>query len=149
MEHTDHGGGMNIGDVVLHPAEPLDVLAQGFPFLLGNDMQITGLAMSLVAYCKGANELMAQILPGRNGIHRQVHQPRHHIGLERQREIVGKHLVVASPSSLHHDGVDAEELGRMGLASVLLADVGLERAVGRPLELPQLMGKGRAAHLVR
>ena len=49
-----------------------------------------------------------------------------------------------SSSSLHRDGVDAEELGRMGLASVLLADVGLERTVGRPLELPQLMGKGRA-----
>ena len=112
-------------------------------------MQITGLAMSLVASCEGANELMAQIRPRRNGIHRQVHQPRHHIGLERQREIVGKHLVVTSPSSLHRDGVDAEELGRMGLASVLLADVGLERAVGRPLELPQLTGEGQAAHLVR
>ena len=41
MERADHGGGMNIGDVVLHPAESLDVLVQGFPFLLGNDMQIT------------------------------------------------------------------------------------------------------------
>ena len=57
--------------------------------------------------------------------------------------------VIASPSSLHRDGVDVEELGRMGFASVLLADVGLERAVGRPLELPQLTGKGGAAHLVR
>ena len=37
----------------------------------------------------------------------------------------------------------------MGLASVLLADVGLERAVGWPLELPQLTGKGWATHLVR
>ena len=112
-------------------------------------MQITGLAMSLVASCEGANKLMAQIRPRRNGIHRQVHQPRHHIGLERQQEIVGKHLVVASTSSLHRDGVDAEELGRMGLAGVLLADVGLERAVGRPLELPQLTGKSRAAQLAR
>ena len=63
MERVDHGGGMNIGDVVLHPAESLDVLVQGLPFLLGNDMQITGLAMSLVASCEGANELMAQIRP--------------------------------------------------------------------------------------
>ena len=47
------------------------------------------------------------------------------------------------------DAVDAEELGQMGLASVLLADVGLERAVGRSLKLPQLTGKSRAAHLVR
>ena len=140
---------MNIGDVVLHPTESLDLLVQGLPFLLGNDMQITGLAMSLVASREGANELMAQIRPGRNGIRRQVHQPRHNIGLERQREIIGKHLVVASSGRLHRDGVDAEELGRMGLASVLLADVGLERAVGRPLELPQLTGKGRTAHLVR
>ena len=49
----------------------------------------------------------------------------------------------------HRGGVDAEELGRMGLASVLLADVGLECAMGRLLELPQLTGKGRAVHLVR
>ena len=63
-----------------------------------------------------------------------MHQPRHNIGLQCQQEIIGKHLVVASSGSLHRDGVDAEELGRMGLASVLLADVGLERAVGRPLE---------------
>ena len=52
---------MNIGDVVMHPAEPLDVLVQGFPFLLGNDMQITGLAMSLVASCEGANELVVEL----------------------------------------------------------------------------------------
>ena len=38
VECTDHNGGMNIGDVVLHPAEPLDVLAQVFPFLLGDDV---------------------------------------------------------------------------------------------------------------
>ena len=37
----------------------------------------------------------------------------------------------------------------MGLAVVLLADIGLERAVGRPLELPQLMGKSRIAYLIR
>ena len=105
--------------------------------------------MSLVASCEGANELMAQIRPRRNGIHQQVHQPRHHIGLERLREIVGKHLVVASPSSLHRNGVDAKELLRVGLVVLLLADIGLERTVGRPLELPQLMGKGRATHLIR
>ena len=140
---------MNVRDVVLHPAEPLDVLAQGFPFLLGNDRQITGLAMSLVASCEGANELMAQIRPRRNGIRRQVHQPRHNIRLQCQREIVGKHLVVTSSSSLHRHGVDAEEVGGMGLAGLLLADVGFERAVGQPLELPQLKGKGWAAHLVR
>ena len=57
---------MNVENVVLHPVESLDVLAQGFPFLLGNDMQITGLAMSLVASYEGANELMAQIRPRRN-----------------------------------------------------------------------------------
>ena len=47
------------------------------------------------------------------------------------------------PSSLHRDGVDAEELRRMILAIVLLANVGLEHAVGGPLELPQLTGEGR------
>ena len=50
---------------------------------------------------------------------------------------------------MHRDGVDAEELRRVGLAVVLLANVGLERAVGGPLELPQFTGKGWATHLVR
>ena len=36
----------------------------------------------------------------------------------------------------------------MSLAVVLLANVGLERAVGGPLELPQLTGEGRITHLV-
>ena len=61
MECADHSGGMNIGDVVLHPAESLDVLSQGLPFLLGNDMQITRLAMSLVASGKGAHILITKI----------------------------------------------------------------------------------------
>ena len=75
MECADHGGRMNIWDVVLHLAEPLYLLAQVFTFLLGNDMQITRLAMTLMASSKGANKLMTQIRPRRNGIRRQVHQP--------------------------------------------------------------------------
>ena len=112
-------------------------------------MQSTGLAMSLVASGEGTNKLMAQIRPRRNGIRWQVHQPRHDIGFQGQREVIGKHLVVTSPSGLHLNGVDAKELRLMGLAVVLLADVGLERAVGWPLELPQLTIKGWATHLVR
>ena len=50
---------------------------------------------------------------------------------------------------MHRDGVDAEELRWVGLAILLLADVGLERTVGQPLELRQLTGKGQATHLVR
>ena len=57
MEHANHDGGMNIEDVVLHPAEPLYVLAQVFTFLLGNDMQITRLAMSLVASSEGPSQV--------------------------------------------------------------------------------------------
>ena len=53
------------------------------------------------------------------------------------------------PSSLHRDGVDAEEFRRVSLAVVLLANVGLERAVGGPLELPELTGEGWTTHLVR
>ena len=97
-------------DVLLHLVEPIYVLAQVFTFLLGDDMQIACLAMSLVASGKGTNELMAQVRPRRNGVRRQVHQPRHDVGLQCQREVIGKHLVVASSSSLHRDGVDAEEL---------------------------------------
>ena len=126
-----------------------NILVQGLSFLLGEQMKVALLAMRLVAARKGADKLMALVCPGGYGVVRQVHEPGSDIGLEYQREVVGKDLVIPSPGSLHRDGVDAEELGRMGLASILLADVGLERAVGRPLELPQLTGKGWAAHLVR
>ena len=98
---------------------------------------------------KGANKLVAHIRPGRDGIHWQVHQPRHDVGLKRQQKVVGQHLVVASPGGLHRDGVDAEELRRVSLAVVLFPNIRLERAVGGPLELPQLTGKGRTTHLVR
>ena len=97
---------------------------------------------------KGANKLVAQIRPGRDGIHWQVHQPRHDVGLKCQRKVVGEHLVVAMPDGLHRDGVDAEELRRVSLAIVLLANIRLERAVGGPLELPQHKGEGRTTHLV-
>ena len=78
-----------------------------------------------------------------------MHEPGSDVGLEHQWEVVGKDLVVSPSGSLHHDGVDAEELRRVSLAVVLVANVRLERTVGGPLELPQLTGKGRAAHLVR
>ena len=53
-----------------------------------------------------------------------------------------------SPVGLHRDSVDVEELRRVSLAIVLLPNIRLERAVGGPLELPQLTSKGRATHLV-
>ena len=104
--------------------------------------------MSLVTSGKGTNKLVAQIRPRRDGIHWQVHQPRHDVGLKCQRKVAGKNLVITSPGGLHRDGVDAEELRRVSLAVVLLANVGLERAVGGPLELRHLTGKGWATHLV-
>ena len=75
MEHADDSGGMNIGDVVLHAAESLYVLAQAFAVPLGDHMQIACLARTYVAVCKGTNKLVAQIRPRRNGIYREVHQP--------------------------------------------------------------------------
>ena len=92
--------------------------------------------MSLVTSGKGANKLMAHICPGGYGVVRQMHEPGPNVGLEHQREVVGKHLAISSPGSLHRDGVDAEELRRVGLAVVLLANVGLERAGSRTLQLP-------------
>ena len=58
------------------------------------------------------------------------------VGFECQRKVIGKHLVVTGSSSLHRDGVDAEELRRVSLAILLLTDVKLECAVSGPLELP-------------
>ena len=67
-----------------------------------------------------------------------MHEPGSDIGLEHQREVVGKDLVVSPPGSLHRDGVDAEELRRMQLAVVLLWYIWLEILRAGPLDLPQL-----------
>src|SRR3954469_23133052 len=112
-------------------------------------MKVARLAMRFVAACKGADKLMAQVCPGGYGAVRQVHEPGPDIGLEYQREVVGKDLVVPPPSGLHRNGVDAEELRWMRLAVVLLWYVWLEILHAGPLDLPQLMGKRRAAYRVR
>src|SRR3954469_19501601 len=111
-------------------------------------MKVARLAMRFVAACKGADKLMAQVWPGGYGVVRQVHEPGSDVGLEYQREVVGKDLVVSSPGSLHRNGVDAEELRRMRLAVVLLGHVGLEVLGAGPLDLPQLAGKRRAAYQI-
>ena len=59
MERADDRGGVDVWDVVLYTAESLNVLAQGFSFLLGEQRKIALLAMRLVATCKGADKLMA------------------------------------------------------------------------------------------
>ena len=110
MERADYRGRVDIWDVVLYAVESLNVLAQGLSFLLGEQMKITLLAMRLVSAGKGADKLMAQIGPRGYGVVRQVHEPGSDIGLEHQQEVVGKDLVISSPGSLHHNGVDAEEL---------------------------------------
>ena len=149
MERADHRGRVDVWDVVLHTAASLNVLAQGLSFLLGEQMKVAFLAMRLVAACKGADKLMAQISLGGYGVVRQVHEPGSDIGLEHQREVVGKDLVIPSPSSLHRNGVDAEELRRMRLAVVLLWYIWLEIFRAGPLDLPQLTSERRATYRVR
>ena len=148
MERADYHSRVDIWDVVLYTAESLNVLAQGLSFLLGEQMKIALLAMWLVAASKGADKLMAQISPGGYGVVRQVHEPGPDVGLEHQREVVGKDLVVPAPGSLHRDGVDAEELRRMRLAVVLLWYIWLEILRAGPLDLPQLTSEHRATYRV-
>ena len=78
-----------------------------------------------------------------------MHEPGSDIGLEHQREVVGKDLVISPSGSLHRDGVDAEELRRMRLAVILLWYVWLEILHAGPLDLPQLMSERRATYRVR
>ena len=78
-----------------------------------------------------------------------MHEPGSDVGLEYQREVVGKDLIVPPPGSLHRDGVDAEELRRMRLAVVLLWYVWLEILRAGPLDLPQLTSERRATYRVR
>ena len=78
-----------------------------------------------------------------------MHEPGSDVGLEHQHEVVGKDLVIPSPGSLHHNGVDAEELRRMRLAVVLLWYVWLEILRAGPLDLPQLTSERRATYRIR
>jgi hypothetical protein len=66
---------MDVGDVVVHTAEPLYVLAEVLSIPLRDHLQIDGLARELVATLVSANEMMAQIRLRRDGALRQVHQP--------------------------------------------------------------------------
>src|SRR4051812_7174747 len=120
MERADDRDRVDVWNFVVYIAESLGELAQGLPFLLDEQTKVARLAMGFVAACKGANKLMAQVCPGGYGVVRQVHEPGPNVGLEYQREVVGKDLVVPPPSSLHRDGVDAEELRQMRLVVVLL-----------------------------
>src|SRR3954467_2918335 len=59
MERADHRGRMDVWDVVVHAAEPLDELAQRLPFLLNEQMKVARLAMGFVAARKGTDKLVA------------------------------------------------------------------------------------------
>ena len=148
MERADYRGRVDVWDVVPHTAESVNVLAQGLSFLLGEQMKITLLAMRLVSACESAEKLMAQISPRGYGVVRQVHEPGSDVGLEHQREVVGKDLVISPSGSLHRNGVNAEELRRMRLAVVLLWYVRLEVLRAGPLDLPQLTSERRATYRV-
>src|SRR3989337_3022240 len=78
-----------------------------------------------------------------------MHQPRPNVGLEHQREVVGEYLVVSSPGSLHRDGVDAQELGRVSFTVIFLRDFWFERSGIGPLESPQLTSKRWSPYLIR
>src|SRR3954464_10584669 len=149
VERADNRGRVDVGDVALYAAEALDVLAQGFSFLLGQNVEIALLAVGFVAAREGANKLMAKICPRGNGAFRQVHKPRTNVRLKHEREVVRQNLLVAPPGSLHSDRVDAEEFRGVRPAVVLLRYVGLEILRAGPLDAPQLTGERRAACRVR
>src|SRR3954466_1377241 len=149
VERADNRGRVNVGDVAMHTAEVLDVLAQGFSFLLGQNVEIAILAVGFVAACEGANKLMAKICPRRNGTFRQVHKPRTNVRLKHEREVIRQYLLVAPPGSLHSDRVDAEEFRGVRPAVVLPRYVGLEILRAGPLDAPQLTGERGAACRVR
>ena len=75
VECGNNSCGMDVGDVVVHMAELLYVLAEVLSIPLGDHLQIARLTRELVATLVSANEMMAQIRPRRDGTLRQVHQP--------------------------------------------------------------------------
>ena len=98
---------------------------------------------------EGTNELMAQVSPSRDGVLRQVHQPRPHVWLECQREVIGEYLLIPSSGGLNNDGVDAQELYRVQSSIVLFWYLWLE-CMGRwPTDLPRLVSEGGAPNLER
>ena len=56
---------MDVWDVPLDSAEPLQILLESLSFFLLDKLQITGPAWFLMAASEGANELMAKVNPQR------------------------------------------------------------------------------------
>jgi hypothetical protein len=79
LESGYHSCRVDIWDISVYSAESLQVLLQSLSFFLLEKLQIAGPPWFLMATREGANELMAQVSPGRNGVLRQVLQPRPHI----------------------------------------------------------------------
>ena len=59
VECSNNSCGMDVGDVVVHTAEPLYVLAEVLSIPLGDHLQIAGLVRELVATLVSANKMMA------------------------------------------------------------------------------------------
>ena len=68
LEHTYHNCQVDVWNISVDSTEPLHVLPQSLSFLLREELQVTGPPWFLMAACEGANKLMAQVSPGRNGV---------------------------------------------------------------------------------
>lgn len=78
-----------------------------------------------------------------------MHQPRPHVWLESQREVVDEHLLISPSGSLDSDGVNAQELCRVQSSIILFWYLWLEDASRWPTDLPELMSEGGAPNLER
>jgi hypothetical protein len=115
--------GWYAGDGVADLAETLYVQAEGLVVLSLHSVKVRLLPAARVCALEVRNELLAQILPGVDGVGRLGHQTAARLTLEGHGEVI-RHDPVVAPCRHDNRGVDLEELGGIDAAIILLREVG-------------------------
>ena len=68
LECSYHSCRVDVWNISVDSAEPLHVLPQSLSFFLFEELQVAGPPWFLMAAREGANELMAQVILGQNGV---------------------------------------------------------------------------------
>jgi hypothetical protein len=123
--HEEHGDNLLIGDLgnlVPHLAEALDVLAKRFALVLTHRLEIILGGGALVRRHEVGDELTAQVLPRSHGFVRKIHEPSPRSVFEVHGKPISHHTLV-STCSLNGDDVELEKLDGVGGSIITRADV--------------------------
>ena len=126
-ERGDDGLVRYLGDLEANVVEALDVLLQGFPWLLLDALQVTCGWWAVASALEVGDEAVAHLVPGRDRDGRQVQEPRAGTILESHRKPV-RHDFLVAVGRLDAQLIELQELRMVGGAVVARRQVWLELA---------------------